>query len=110
MSADSLALALTLLTRARARALPAGPEAGPWGTQCLRSPDAFCAALGQHQQARLVLHGHLHTDMHRRVGPADVYCTPSTCHQTQQARSAKLGRVIAVYSILQAIHSKCTVL
>ena len=63
----------------------AGPEAGPWGRECLHHPEALLEVLLARQQGRVLLHGHLHTEMHVQAGAAALYCTPSTCHQTKQA-------------------------
>lgn len=51
---------------------------------CGRDRALSCAHSRASAQAKVVIHGHLHTDLHRTVGNADIYCTPSTCHQTKQ--------------------------
>ena len=57
-------------------------DAPPWAGHCLRDAGPLLALLEAHASARVVVHGHLHADVHKRAGHADVYCTPSTCHQT----------------------------
>lgn len=67
---------------------PWGVNHPKWGYPCLRDAANLEALLCAHPQARLVVHGHLHTEMHHRVGHADIYCSPSTCHQVKTAAPA----------------------
>lgn len=63
---------------------PAG-DAPPWGKECLHNPEALYELLRTRKQARVVVHGHLHTEFKHPMGNAVIYCTPSTCHQTLPA-------------------------
>jgi Icc protein len=47
----------------------------------LQSPEKFYEAIAPFPQVRLVLFGHIHHDLHQRLGQVDYYGCPSTCVQ-----------------------------
>ena len=59
--------------------VPSGIE--KMDTMMLQSPEKFYEAIAPFAQVHLVLFGHIHHDLHRRLDRVDYYGCPSTCVQ-----------------------------
>jgi 3',5'-cyclic-AMP phosphodiesterase len=49
----------------------------------LREGDRFQRLIADSPQVKLVLFGHIHAELHRRIGAVDYYGCPSTCTQVE---------------------------
>lgn len=49
----------------------------------LREGDRFHRLIADYPQVKLVVFGHIHAELHRRIGAVDYYGCPSTCTQVE---------------------------
>jgi 3',5'-cyclic-AMP phosphodiesterase len=57
----------------------------------LREGDRFHQLMAQHPQVKLVVFGHIHAELHQRIGVVDYYGCPSTCTQVESLDRANPG-------------------
>lgn len=60
--------------------------------------------LGEHDQAKLVICGHCHTDLCGRIGNTPVYMAPATSHQLIGSRGIKLAPSTIIRSGTPTLH------
>ncbi len=57
----------------------------------LREGDRFHQLIAAYPQVKLVVFGHIHAELHRRIGAVDYYGCPSTCTQVESLDRANPG-------------------
>jgi 3',5'-cyclic-AMP phosphodiesterase len=57
----------------------------------LREGDRFQQLIADYPQVKLVVFGHIHAELHRRIGAVDYYGCPSTCTQVESLDRANIG-------------------
>jgi 3',5'-cyclic-AMP phosphodiesterase len=57
----------------------------------LRDGDRFHQLMAHYPQVKLVVFGHIHAELHRRIGAVDYYGCPSTCTQVESLDRANSG-------------------